>query len=53
MKVYLKSSYGCTGVITVAQDGTARLVCKCMGKKFRDKIYNTIRGAKIAWGRMG
>lgn len=53
MKLTLKSSYGCTATVTVKNDGTARLVCKCGGKKFHDKTYATLRGAKIAWGRMG
>jgi hypothetical protein len=53
MKITLKSSYGCTATVTVKPDGSARLVCKHLGKTFHDKIYATLRGAKIAWGRMG
>lgn len=53
MKITLQSSYGCTATVTVKPDGSARLVCKCLGKKFHDKTYTTLRGAKIAWGRMG
>ncbi len=45
--------YGAQSTITVYNDGSARLVCRTQsGHVYHDRTYNTLKGAKIALGRM-
>ncbi len=45
--------YGGQSTITVYDDGSARLVCRTQqGNVFHDRTYNTLKGAKIALGKM-
>ena len=45
--------YGITATITDKADGTARLIARNQhGKKVRDKVYNSRKGALAAWRRM-
>ena len=45
--------YGITATITDKADDTARLIARDQnGKKVRDKVYSSRKGALAAWRRM-
>lgn len=51
---FYRDFYGCFATVTERRDGTAHLVMKLgnNGKIFHSKTYKSVRGAKIAMGRM-
>ena len=51
-KTYYRDSYGWTASLTENYDGTCTLRnCSPYGKR-RRKDYNTVRGAKVALGKL-
>ena len=53
MKKVFIDFYGCSASIRLSPSGCAHLIVRdAWGKKIHDKMYVTLRGARIAMGRM-